>query len=495
MEIKRQHWILGGGLGLAASLWLMDGLTHTLVNLGEMGLTGGSILLGIWWLRQRSTVNNGSGIEQQAPDRAVVDRSMTVTQVLLDQLAEESIESGEAQQALIQLQTQKNELMTVADRQTLHLVLVGGQSTGKTTLAQILTAHQPQLPYALQIQDIPGWFVPELNSSGAKTQSDSKTALSPLPLDADIVLFLTTGDLTESDLTHLQHLRTQCPLLVVLNKQDQYLPGQQAVILEQLRHRLSGMIATDDIVAIAAAPTPIKVRRQQPDGSWQTWQEQPEPSIAPLLQRLALLLESSELRQQMIWSTTYRTARHLQQSTHTVLNQLRHDRALTDIEQYQWIAGGAAFVNPIVSLDLLATVAINGQLIFALGKLYRQSFSLTQAQEIAATIAEMVVKLGLVELTTQALSAVLKTSSLTFWVGAGLQGISAAYLTRMVGLSLVEYFEELDPLASEQSIGIDRLRQILQRVFANNQRVDLLKHFTQQAWEKLKAQSPQIVGT
>jgi uncharacterized protein (DUF697 family) len=67
------------------------------------------------------------------------------------------------------------------------------------------------------------------------------------------------------------------------------------------------------------------------------------------------------------------------------LNQVRRDRALPIIEQYQWIAAAAAFANPVPALDLLATAAISAQVVSDLGAIYQQKFSLQQAQAAAKT--------------------------------------------------------------------------------------------------------------
>jgi len=77
------------------------------------------------------------------------------------------------------------------------------------------------------------------------------------------------------------------------------------------------------------------------------------------------------------------------------LNGVRRDRAPPVAEQYQWIAAAAAFANP-PALDLLATAAINAQLVMELGAIYQQKFSLQQAQAVAGTLGSD--KLGLVEL-------------------------------------------------------------------------------------------------
>ena len=111
------------------------------------------------------------------------------------------------------------------------------------------------------------------------------------------------------------------------------------------------------------------------------------------------------------------------------MNGLRRDRAVPVIEQYQWIAAAAAFANPVPALDLLATAAINAQLVMELGGIYQQKFSLEQAQAVAGTLGSLMLKLGLVELSTQTIGTILKSNAITFVAGGVVQGVSAAYLT------------------------------------------------------------------
>jgi uncharacterized protein (DUF697 family) len=83
------------------------------------------------------------------------------------------------------------------------------------------------------------------------------------------------------------------------------------------------------------------------------------------------------------------------------------------IEQYQWIAAAAAFANPVPALDLLATAAISAQVVTDLGEIYQQKFSLQQAQAAAKTLGSLMLKLGLVELSTQTIGTILKGNAFT----------------------------------------------------------------------------------
>ncbi|MGL5035472.1 MAG: YcjF family protein, partial [Microcystaceae cyanobacterium] len=169
------------------------------------------------------------------------------------------------------------------------------------------------------------------------------------------------------------------------------------------------------------------------------------------------------------------------------LNQIRSDRALPIIEQYQWLTAGTAFVNPVASLDLLATAVINGQMVLDLSQIYQQKLSLAQAQTVAVTLGELMLKLGLVELSSQAIAALLKTQPLTYLAGGALQGVSAAYLTRIAGLSLIEYLQEQEASLSDvKGVNQERLSQKLQQIFEQTQRFNGLQNLVQQAFSQFK---------
>jgi uncharacterized protein len=168
------------------------------------------------------------------------------------------------------------------------------------------------------------------------------------------------------------------------------------------------------------------------------------------------------------------------------LNILRKERATPIMEQYQWIAAAAAFANPVPALDLLATAAINAQMVMDLGNIYQQKFSIEQAKTVAGEMGGLILKLGLVELSTKAVSMVLKSNVATFAVGGVIQGVSAAYLTRIAGLALVEYFQAQEIATNTgNALNLDKLRQTLQNVFQQNQQISFLQGFIQQGVKRL----------
>ncbi len=91
------------------------------------------------------------------------------------------------------------------------------------------------------------------------------------------------------------------------------------------------------------------------------------------------------------------------------------------------------------------------------------------------------VQLGLVELSTQTIGSILKSHGLTYVAGGAVQGVSAAYLTRLAGLSLMAYFQEqqLDSSCGE-GFNFAKLGEKLQAVFQSNQRQAFLQGFVKQ---------------
>ncbi|MEO0970989.1 MAG: YcjF family protein, partial [Cyanobacteria bacterium J06639_18] len=209
-----------------------------------------------------------------------------------------------------------------------------------------------------------------------------------------------------------------------------------------------------------------------------------KPNLEELNTQLSEMLANQ--RQNLVWATTMRKALGLKAQAKDLLNEIRRDRAQPTIEQYQWIAAAAAFANPVPALDVLATVAINAQMIVELGELYQQKFSLEQAQNVASTMGSLMLKLGLVELSTKTVSTILKSNTVTFVAGGAVQGISAAYLTRIAGLALVEYFQEQEiAINSGSALNLGKLQQTLQSVFENNQQTKFLQGFVQKGIKRL----------
>ncbi|WP_250121922.1 DUF697 domain-containing protein [Chroococcidiopsis sp. CCMEE 29] len=473
MAVNLRRPILVGGVGLSFALLLVQSLHHSVAQLGEFSLMGAiAVIICLWLFQQGRAKGTQIQLDSGPLDRETVEKVIAQVEDVVSQLEAEA-ENYEANTALRERIAQ---LKTEIDRQEIQLTVTGGKAVGKTTLIQLLeTIWLPQIQQKLRLCETPALFTATATDTLAEA------------IASDLVLFVTNGDLTDSEFQTLQQLRNQ-RLMLVFNKQDQFLPDEQATVLFSLRQRMQERLKAEDVVAIAASPSPTKVRQHAADGSVQEWMEQRAPEVSQLSQQLEQIL--AQEAQQLVWATTRRAAVALKTEVKTVLNSVRRDRALPVVEQYQWIAAATAFANPVPALDLLATAAINAQMVMDLGAIYQQKFSFQQAQTAAGTLGKLMLQLGLVELSTKAVSTVLKSNAITFVAGGVVQGVSAAYLTRLAGQSLVEYFQQQEVATNaETGLNLDKLGQTLQKVFQQNQQIGFLQAFVKQGVGRLLPES------
>ncbi len=476
MAVKLRKPILVGGIGISIALWLWDSIQQSVIEVGQLSVVGAIALgTGFWFLQRKASKKSLSPQLPLLLSRETAEQAIAQAQAMVAQLETEAPDKD-----ICELKQQVAQLPNSLNRQELQLAVSGGKKAGKTTLKQVLENQE----IAENIR-----FV-ETEALLSETDA-AETAAKEVALASDLVLMVINGDLTDSEWQILQQLRASHQHLILLfNKQDRYLPEERTAILEQLRHRVQEIISTEDVLAISASPAPVKVRQHQEDGSVQEWMKPLTAEVGSLSDRLRQIL--SHQRQQLVWATTWREAMGLKAKAKNILNDLRRDRALPVIEGYQWIAAAAAFANPVAALDLLATAAINAQMLVDLSDIYQQKFSLSQAQTASGTIGKLMVQLGLVELSTQTIGSILKSNALTYVAGGAVQGVSAAYLTRLAGLSLIEYFQEQEVSgATGKGLNLEKLGQKLQKVFQQNQRTAFLQSFVKQAVARLSSESPQ----
>jgi uncharacterized protein len=473
MAVKIRKPILVVGIGISVLLWLWDGLHEEIFQVGEWSLLG-AIALGLFfWILQKKAAKRRSQKLLPPLTRETVETAIARAKTAITLLENEAPDKD-----IATLKQQIDQLPEALARQNLQLAIAGSKKVGKTSLKQVLETQK--------FIESAKWLETPAFLSESETEESAAKAVA---LSCDLVLFLVTGDITESEKQILEEFRNSHQrTLLLFNKQDIYVPEERGEILQQLRQRIQDILASDDVIALAAAPNPVKVRQHKEDGSVQEWLEAVPVEIEKLSDRLKQVLKQE--KEQLIWGTTWREATNLKQQVKTILNQIRRDRAIPIIDRYQWIAAAAAFANPVAALDLVATAAINAQLLVDLGEIYQQKFSLSQAQTASGTIGKLIVQLGLVELSTNTVVSLLKSNALTYVAGGAVQGISAAYLTRIAGLSLIEYFQEQEIGLSGEGLNLEKLGEKLKQVFEANQRGTFLQSFVGGAIARLSPDSP-----
>jgi len=487
MRDQLQRPLVIGSVSLALVIGLLELLNQTVGEWGVYALVAMTISAAVWWV-QKPTQQKATISLPKYVDAGVVKQKLAEAEQVIERLQQEGAEGNAAtpiEPQVLQFQAQVSQIAGELDRESLRLMVMGSKGSGKTSLIQRLqeswlaTAPQP-----VTLFEAPSFSI----------GSDLGVAADAIALrqamTADLVLFLVTGDLTESELQTLKQLAARKRTLLVFNKQDQYLPDERQLLVARMREWGRGWLAEADVVAIAADPRPLKVRQHGADGSVIEWLEDQTADVNALSQRLTAILQRES--RQLVLASSLGTAQTLKSDAAAALNDLRRARALPIVEQFQWIAAGTAFASPIPTLDVVATAAINVQMILDLGRIYQQKFSIDQAQKVVTALGSLILKLGLVELSTRAISSLLKTNAITYIAGGCIQAVSAAYLTRIAGLTLIEYFHTQEPnltLADAQPLAIERLGQVLQQVFQQNQQQTIFHTLAAQVLDRLSPKS------
>ncbi|HEY9647928.1 MAG TPA: GTP-binding protein, partial [Chroococcidiopsis sp.] len=411
----------------------------------------------------------------KAPDNRAEAAAETL-RVLEQQV--QQIQDEVAQQAL---RTRSQEIADEMARGALRVVVFGTGSSGKTsivnailgriagnvgatlgttTVEQRYRLHLKGVDREIWITDTPG--ILEVGVAGTQRAATARQ----LAAESSLVVFVVDGDLRQSEYEALRSLTQMGKrALVVFNKIDRYTSSEQETILQHLQKRLRPTIAAEDIVAIAANPMAVTLE----DGSV----FQPQPDILPLLRRMAAVLRSEG--EDLIADNILLQSQRLSDETRRVLDDQRRRHAEKIVDRFQWIGAGVVSLTPLPVVDLLATAAVNAQMVVEIGRVYGCEINLDRGKELAVSLAKTLVSLGVVRGAIELLSIALQTNVSTFLIGRAIQGATAAYLTRIAGRSFIEYFRR------DQTWGDGGMTEVVQAQFQLNRRDEFMQAFVKDA--------------
>ncbi|MEM7062960.1 MAG: GTP-binding protein [Cyanobacteria bacterium P01_B01_bin.77] len=357
------------------------------------------------------------------------------------------------------------------EQQRLQLVIVGSGSVGKTSLANALMGEMAgetavtkgtttqQQDYRVAIPAIDGEIIlrdsPGLLDAGGMDQASRELAAQ-----ADLLLYVVDNDVHRAQYEILmQLLAVGKRTLVVLNKMDLYADDEVELLLAKLRQRMGQRMETQDVVAIAAHPS------GHPSDH--------TPFIQPLIDRIIAILKAEG--RDLIANNILLQSQRLSLEARQLLSQQRQQQADVIIDRYQWIGAGVLAATPLPVIDMLATAAVNTQMVVELGQVYGIAVSIEDARILAISLAKTMGSLGLVKGALKLLTVGLQANLATAVAGKLLQGVSAAYLTRIAGKSFVDYFE------NQQDWGDGGMQAVVEKHYQLNRRDQILQQFVQKA--------------
>jgi hypothetical protein len=388
------------------------------------------------------------------------------------------IQDEVAQQALL---SRSREIEAILARGELLVVVFGTGSAGKTSLVNALIGRmvgkvgapmgttEAGQTYSLKLKglnrqilitDTPG--ILEAGVAGTEREQMARQ----LATEAELLLFVVDNDLRQSEYEPLRRLaEIGKRSLLVLNKTDLYSEEDKEIILARLRQRVRGFIAVTDVVAIAANPQPAQLE------SGETIQ--PDPHIMPLIKRLAAVLRAEG--EDLVADNILLQSQRLGEEARRLIDVQRRRQAEKVIERFQWIGAGVISVTPLPVVDLLATAAINAQMVVEIGKIYGCDLNMERGRELALSLGKTLASLGIVKGAIELVSRALQLNVATYVVGKAIQGVTAAYLTRIAGKSFIEYFRH------DQDWGDGGIAEVVQRQFQLNRKDEFVKAFIQEA--------------
>ncbi|AUT03483.1 GTPase [Nostoc sp. CENA543] len=207
---------------------------------------------------------------------------------------------------------------------------------------------------------------------------------------ADLILFVVSGDITRTEYQALLELRqAQKPLILVFNKIDLYPDTDRAAIYQNLQQLGAASPHTqpllpDEIVMVAAEPAPMEVRVEWPDGTVSYEWETPPPQVDELKQTILNIL-NREGRSLLALNALIQ-ARDAEAAIAEKTLDIREQEAEDIIWQFTKYKALAVGLNPVAILDILGGTVADLALIRALARLYGLPMTSYEAGKIFKTI-------------------------------------------------------------------------------------------------------------
>jgi small GTP-binding protein len=260
---------------------------------------------------------------------------------------------------------------------------------------------------------------------------------------ADLVLFVTDGDLNQIEFDALKTLHElNKPILLVLNKIDLYRQHQSAMILDALTERTGGMLTENEIVFAAGDPGPAVRLIPQPDGSEKAIEVERAPIVEELEARILEILSREGKAVVALNASLF--ASEVSERIAILKIEARGAEADRLIYMFLGVKALAVALNPIPIADILGGMAADAYMVRKLSLIYGQEFSADNARRLVRSILGAWGVAATAEWAAHLVAGLVKGS--TFGLGTVLtaipQGLVAAWATYVIGQAAKVYFRD-----------------------------------------------------
>lgn len=339
-------------------------------------------------------------------------------------------ERSELEHELNSLETLQDKL----DRQVVQIAVFGMVGRGKSSLLNALLGQEifetgaihgvtrtvQSAQWQTERQALPGsnqdlWKVSLRGTGQAQVElidtpgidevdGETREVLArQLAEQADLILFVVAGDMTRVEFEALSALRqVSKPILLVLNKMDQYPQADRLAIYEKIRdERVKELLSPDEIVMASAAPLVARAVKRS-DGKLVPHLSRGLPQVDQVKLKILEIL-NREGKSLVALNTMLFTDNVNEQIVQRKL-EIRDRSANEAIWNCVMAKAMAVALNPVTMLDLVGGAAIDVTLIVVLSRLYgipmTQQAAIGLLQKIALsmggiTASELLLTLGL----------------------------------------------------------------------------------------------------
>ncbi|SEM30712.1 hypothetical protein SAMN02800694_0586 [Luteibacter sp. UNCMF331Sha3.1] len=379
------------------------------------------------------------------------------------------------------------------ENEELHVAVFGRVSAGKSALGNALLgrdafavgvlhgttteADAARLDEAatagLVLIDTPG-----INELGGEAREKLAFEVADV---SDLIVFVADGDLTREERDALRTLAsTRRPLLLVLNKADRYSDDEREGLLERLRQHGSTLVRREDVMAVAAYPSPRDIVEVDASGIERRYAEPRAPDIGALKARLLAIAEREGKTLSAINAGLF--AGRLTDQIGERIATARRDVASGVIRQYCIAKAVGVALNPVPVADLLLAGGLDAAMVVQLGRVYGLPLTRSESGRLVAVITTQLAALMGAVWGVQLVASALKglSGGLSVVVTAAAQGALGWYATVLIGRAAERY------LVAGKSWGEHGAKRAVADIVAGLDRDSILREAREEILRRLK---------
>ena len=384
------------------------------------------------------------------------------------------------------LNYQKNKLESQLKTGDYNVTLFGAGSSGKTSIARSLlknivgqtsakigTTKQinsykiriPILKRNINIIDTPGLFEPSVLGE----EREKATILQAS--NSDLVLFVLDQDINKYEnylIKELLNLRKK--IIIVLNKCDLRSRDENNLIKKNIESIISAKKNKISVIQTIAVPQQFTYVKSDALNII--------PDVGSLFKEIIDTLDNDG--EDLLADNILFRSNKLGIKSKNFLREQRYLMANKVIKKYMWITGGVILFNPLPAVDFLTTTSVNIQMIMELSKIYEIKLTKKDAKDLSKSLLSTLAKQGILKGGLAILSTALAASLTKIIISKSIQSITAGWLIRIVGLSLIEYFK------NGQDWGDGGIQEVVDKVYKISKREDILNNFVKEAISKIE---------